>query len=117
MAEKRPRKKKAQPKPAVTTSEESVNPDIQKLLSSILAENIESSAHRRDVDDTASALISTLKEFLDSFVVLGYDMDGEPMIISYSQTSMGDDALRNLMVRFMPTFLNDQNDLGFTEEI
>jgi hypothetical protein len=89
---------------------------IRSLIQAVLGEKVEAQKHIRESEDNSRALISTISEFLDCFVLLGYDQEGDPMIISYGPTSKDGDALRNLYLKFLPQFMHSQDDLGDPEE-
>lgn len=56
-----------------------------------------------------TALASTLKEFLTNFVVLGYDINNNSVIIKYARTQMEKDALKSLSVRYISELINEDD--------
>jgi len=90
---------------------------IKALIQAALRENIDKQKHIRESEDNSKALVSTVSEFLDCFLVIGYDQEGDPIIASYAPTSKDGDALRNLYVKFLPQFMNSADDLGDPEEM
>jgi hypothetical protein len=90
---------------------------IKALIQAALKEGIDKQKHVRESEDNINALISTVSEFLDCFVIIGYDQEGDPAVVSYAQTSRDGDALRNLYVKFLPQFMQSADDLGDPEEM
>lgn len=126
---KRPRKrssKKSKPEidsmdtppvPKVGVVDPSNTNAIKSLIQSILTDNLEKNKARSEGVDICNALVSTISEFLSSFVVLGYDDEGEPVILSYASTSRDNDALRNLFLKFLPKFMQSQHVLEDPEDL
>jgi hypothetical protein len=90
---------------------------IRALIQAALKENIDKQNHIRESEDNSKALISTISEFLDCFVILGYDQESDPVVITYGPTSKDNDALRNLYIKFLPQFMQSQDDLGDPEDL
>jgi hypothetical protein len=81
---------------------------IKKLLKEALLENIEDNKNRsnRDID----ALVATMEEFLRSFILVGYNLKNEPIIITHARTQLDADALHSSFTRL---FLSISNNGGF----
>lgn len=54
----------------------------------------------RKTTDNANAIAATLEEFLNSFVLLGYDLNGTPITIVNTKTQQDADALSTAVTRF-----------------
>jgi hypothetical protein len=85
------------------------NLELQKSLDKMLRQNIqEDQIVRRDF----SILKDSITEYLDSFMVLGYTLDGERIVIQSFKTPKDKDAI----VEFMKNiFLKQQNENFFGE--
>jgi hypothetical protein len=85
------------------------NLELQKSLDKMLRQNIqEDQIVRRDF----SILKDSISEYLDSFMVLGYTLDGERIVIQSFKTPKDKDAI----VEFMKNiFLKQQNENFFGE--
>lgn len=84
--------KKRKPTPPKKESPQSVSQEqIRSLLKEVMMKNIEEEENQRSV--TLESISSTLEEFLRCFVVIGYNLDNEPVLISNAKTQLDADAL------------------------
>jgi hypothetical protein len=74
-------------KPGSSISKE----QIRLLLKEVMLKNIEEEEIQRNV--TLESISSTLEEFLRCFIVVGYNLDNEPVLISNAKTQLDADAL------------------------
>lgn len=58
----------------------------------------------REVDLVHDAVMKTLSEFMDSFVVMGYDFDGNPVTLSYTSDDKSYSAIKTLLYEFVEVF-------------
>lgn len=94
-------KPKKEPKPKTPKKNIPRKPSAKEILQELLGEQINDSIdHNREVQDLSKALIGTLSEFLTCFNLMGYDFDGNPVVISFSKNDMHYDALNSLLLRF-----------------
>jgi hypothetical protein len=95
-----PKKKRSFPKKTTNKNSET-NPisseQIQKLLKEALMKNMKD--RHRDNELEVDALISTMEEFLRSFIVIGYNMNNEPLVITNAKTQLDADALYTSLSR------------------
>jgi hypothetical protein len=56
----------------------------------------ESSSARKNTD----ALVNTVQEFLNSFIILGYTMDGQPVNFIFAHNQQEADSLATLLNKF-----------------
>ena len=95
-----PKKKRNIPK-KITKKNSEINSisseQIQKLLKEALMKNIKD--RRSDNELEVDALISTMEEFLRSFIVIGYNMNNEPLVITNAKTQLDADALYTALSR------------------
>jgi hypothetical protein len=77
---------------------------IRNLLKEALKADIE---HRtRSASSNKEAVMGTLEEFLNSFIVLGYDMDGNLINLIHAKTQQDADSLSTAINRF---FMQNNN--------
>lgn len=84
-----PKKKKVVNKKKTPSSISSEQ--IQRLLKEALMKNIEDRYTKSEIE--VDALISTMEEFLRSFIVIGYNMNNEPLVITNAKSQLDADAL------------------------
>jgi hypothetical protein len=101
-----PRKKK-QPIKKTKIAKNPVNDQIQKLLKEIIIKNIEEREERNELE--VEALVSTMEEFLRSFIVIGYNLNNEPLVITNARTQMDADALQTALSRLFFSVNNGSN--------
>lgn len=94
------------PKPAVNSNEVLPQPDtetknlIQAALQSFLREELE----KKNVSQkNLEALIGVVEEFLNSFIILGYTFEGEPVQYVCAHSQQEADSLATLMNKFFMT--------------
>lgn len=83
--------------------------DIRDLIKDALKNNYESKKKYNKKIQLENALASTLKEFLSNFVVIGYDLNGKPVILKHAKTPMERDALYSLVIKYI-SYLMYEND-------
>jgi hypothetical protein len=71
---------------------------LQQLLKEALSGYAQE--RTRKAADQANAIAATLEEFLNSFVLLGYDLDGTPITMVSTKTQQDADALSTAVTRF-----------------
>jgi len=74
--------------------------DIRDLIGDLLKVKIAESKEIKKVEDVNNALVSTIGEFLNNFMLIGYDNDGKPIAITKSNSAMEADALHTLLTKF-----------------
>jgi hypothetical protein len=75
--------------------------DIRDLIKDALKNNYEGKKKYNKKIELESAIASTLKEFLANFIVVGYDLNGKPLILKSAKTQMEKDALSSLAIKYM----------------
>ena len=86
-------------KPKKTSKSSGLTSDqLQQILKEALMSHAET--HTRKTADLCSSITATLEEFLQTFVVLGYDLDGMPITIVNTKTQQEADALSTAVTRF-----------------
>jgi len=70
---------------------------IRKLLKEVMLENAYESKSRSNTE--VDALIHTMEEFLRSFIIIGYNMKNEPLVITNAKSQLDADALYTSLAR------------------
>lgn len=86
------RSKKATDKSGITSDQ------LQQLLREALVESVD--ARTRKAASNIEAINGTLEEFLQTYLVLGYDLDGRLVTLINTKTSQEADALSTAITRF-----------------
>ena len=73
----------------------------------------------RDKQKLCSAIVSRLSEFLDCYILLGYDVNGNSLVLINSQNNLESRGLSDLLEDFMITggnnvnlIFDDEDDVG-----
>lgn len=110
MREKKPSKKL--PENNTDSFQPGENKDVNELarraLSTFLQYQIKEKAHNRK---NIAALTETVQEFLNSFIILGYTIEGEPIQTIFAHNQQEADSLATLVNKFF-THLQSREDSG-----
>jgi hypothetical protein len=82
---------------------------IQSALVAYLKEKIEEKNNSRKNYD---ALISVVEEFLNSFIILGYNFDGQPLQYICAHNQQQADSLATLVNKFFQNAMQRDEDEG-----
>jgi hypothetical protein len=83
------------------SAEQSSDKELADLLKEALKTQVNLNTRKRKVDSTEAAINTTLGEFLDSYIIIGYNLKGDPLIMKYTQNHLQNDALQTLALRFL----------------
>ena len=75
--------------------------DIRELIKDALKGNYEGKKKYNNKIQLENAIASTLKEFLANFIVIGYDLNGKPVILKHAKTPMEKDAWIYFKIAFL----------------
>jgi hypothetical protein len=75
--------------------------DIRDLIKDALKNNYEGRKKYNKKIELETAITSTIKEFLANFIIIGYDLNGKPLILKYAKTPMEKDALSSLAIKYI----------------
>jgi hypothetical protein len=75
--------------------------EIKNLIREALKVNIEDKKAAVSKLKIDTALISTVKEFLNTFAIIGYDLSGEPVVLKYAKSQMEKDALNTIIMKYL----------------
>ena len=96
---KKPRKKAA-PKKRAPRPPKGYNPDgIAKGLSALFFGGEDPLAKRKKKNK--KAMCSNMEEYLSAYIVIGYDVDGEPMAITHANSQKDYDALSVALQKYV----------------
>ena len=70
---------------------------IKRLLKEALMDNMID--HKKRTNLEIDAMISTMEEFLRSFILIGYNIKNEPITITHAKTQLDADALYTSLSR------------------
>ena len=81
-------------------SKEEDDNTLRNLIEEALKLDVKHSNDHKDHKELADTLGSVMAEFLDSFIVVGYDFDGEPISFQGAANSQQKDALDTLFLKY-----------------
>lgn len=87
-------------------SNEKITPLDRSQINELLSESIRNYVVRvkkesKDIEEIVSLITSHISEFLQAFMILGYDMKGNPICIHHATNQMDADALNSLLNRII----------------
>lgn len=74
--------------------------NIRNLISDLIQQRTQQVAAQRNVEDINAALVNTISEFLNCFMIIGFTGEGNPIAITKSNNYMEKDALQTLLQKF-----------------
>jgi hypothetical protein len=98
-----PKKKKTSPKKTIKPKS-LASEQIQKMLKEVILKSVDEKL--RSNHNEIDALVSTMEEFLRCFIVVGYNLNNEPLIITNARSQIDADALQTALSRL---FFSIQN--------
>lgn len=83
-----------------------ITPLDRAQINELLSESIQSYISKvkketKDIDDAMNLINNYLAEFLQAFIVFGYDMKGQPVCVHHATNQMDADALNSLVNRVL----------------
>lgn len=94
---KKPEKQDSNPDPFDPAKHEEVKELTNKAITSFLSSKLRERSNRKK---DADALTNTVQEFLNSFIILGYTEEGEPVNIISAHNQQEADSLATLVNKF-----------------
>lgn len=94
---KKRKSQKAQPTAQQLADAKLINALIQESLNNLAAEN----KTKMYKEECAEAVIAVLAEFLQNYILIGYDFEGTPIKIVKANSGMEADALMSALQKFM----------------
>jgi len=102
-----PKKRKGKNTPLLTVGEKSV---IQELLRSAFNDySVKYESKRLERADIVEKVIPYLSEYLSAFMLIGYDMHGQPLNIIHATNQMDADALSSALNKFLFNIHNNND--------
>lgn len=81
-------------------SDEEKDESLRNLIEEALKVSIKHNREYKNHEELAESLGPIISEFLDSFIVLGYDFEGNPLSFQVSPNSQQKDALDTLVLKY-----------------
>lgn len=72
---------------------------LKELIREALAMRIETHAKKKTQLNLNATLGGVVGEFLNSFIIMGYDLSGDPVTIKLARTVQSDEALKSLLIK------------------
>jgi hypothetical protein len=83
------------------TSKPKIDKEASNVIKDALLNYIKSNSGKFYKEDCAAAAAATLQEFLQAFVIIGYDFQGTPIKIIQAHNGQEADALSYAMQKYM----------------
>lgn len=80
--------------------EEEEKDPLNELLKEALKINVKKRKQYKDQAALLESVRAVVSEFLDSFIIVGYDFDGKPVHVEGSNNSQQKDALETLFLKY-----------------
>jgi hypothetical protein len=92
--------------------EDKITPLDRSQINELLSESIQNYVSKikkdvKDVENSMELINNYVSEFLQTFLIVGYDMKGQPLCIHHATTQMDADAINSLINRII---FNRNND-------
>jgi hypothetical protein len=92
--------------------EDKITPLDRSQINELLSESIQNYVSKikkdvKDVENSMELINNYVSEFLQTFLIIGYDMKGQPLCIHHATTQMDADAINSLINRII---FNRNND-------
>jgi hypothetical protein len=96
--------KKKPSKSSTKKKDETLSPLDRAQINELLSESIQGyfikvKKDAKDTEQSIELIRDFLTEFLQAFMIFGYDMKGKPLCIHYASTQMDSDAINSLINR------------------
>lgn len=83
------------------TSKPKIDKEASNIIKDALLNYIKTNSSKFYKEDCAAAAAATLQEFLQAFIIIGYDFQGTPIKIIQAHNGQEADALSFAMQKFM----------------
>lgn len=84
--------------------------EIKDLIKEVLLREVEDKKNKVSKKRLASALAGTLDEFLSSYILLGYDLDGKDIAIKSAKNAMQNEALKSFLIKYVAYTVHGYED-------
>lgn len=84
--------------------------ELKSLIKDALKVNVEAQKRKVSKRQLTSALTGTLDEFLNNFILIGYDIEGSPIILRSHKTEMENEALKSLFIKYFTMYMYNYED-------
>jgi hypothetical protein len=91
--------------------EDKADQELKNLIKDALKTNVDFKKKKVSKRQLSSALAGTLDEFLNNFILIGYDMEGSPVILRSHKTEMENEALKSLFIKYFTMCMYNYEDI------
>lgn len=84
----------------IVAKSKEIKHQIEETINDALKIDVDDKPQRKKGDDISYSLVSIVNEFLDSFIIMGYDTNGDPHMMKYANTIQSQEALMSLLSKF-----------------
>ncbi len=91
--------------------EDRVEQELKDLIKDALKANVNNKKKKVSKRQLTSALAGTLDEFLNNYILIGYDIEGSPVIIRSHKTEMENEALKSLFIKYFAMYMYNYEDI------
>ena len=81
--------------------------ELRDLIKDALKMEIETRTKKSKDVKTREALASVASEFMTSFLILGYDLNGKEVVIRMEKSHMEKNALQSLILKYVQCMIYD----------
>lgn len=110
------KKQQTPPTPTPPVSLDQPDPMVMKVIRDALLIHITSpdtQSRKRQTANELDAMVITCQEFLKSFVILGYNFEGQPVApVVYAHNQQEADALGSYLSKFIQSTIKEQGQDG-----
>ena len=100
--------------PNLESDDFSEDDKLKELIREALSMQIETQKYKRAQKNLDSALTGVISEFLSSYIVMGFDFNGNPHTLKVAPTTQHNEALISLLMRVFSKEIRSRD--GFSEE-
>jgi hypothetical protein len=90
---------------------------LRALIEEALKIDIQTKREYKNHKELSESLSPIISEFLDSFIVLGYDFDGQPLSFQVSPNTQQKDALDTLVLKYFYQRTGGVKDINSGDEV
>ncbi len=92
---------------------ESIDPQTEDIIRDALKTFVKERYNKRATNNDIEAMVATCSEFMNSFIIMGYNTQNEPIDpIFYCRSELEADALSHYLQRFFISLARDMTDPG-----
>lgn len=93
----KPKRQKTQKKTTKSSSDKITQEQAQALINDVLQSHLKDSQKKKRAE--IDCLSATVEEFLKTFVIIGYDLNSNPVLLMNAKNQLDADALTTALTR------------------